>query len=520
LLVLAILLVASNLSAFRSFKTSLETITLIGSNRTSYAILYELGNLSSDDPQTVLAAKTRIGRLIDQAEQWSARAGRSIPDGEAGARIERNAEQRTLLWDGQIKPLLQRALAMPQGNELLAIRKRLDPLLQQNSNLGDEALSLREQGQSASLEWQQWLQLCFSLLFLALLLRVFWVSQQLVRRTTGLVRTVEHIRDGDLDQRASDDGHDELGVLAGEFNDMTERLRAMLERERGARAQLETLLGAIKDTTNSLSSASAEILAGTAQQATGMREQSSAVAETVTTVDEVLQTSEQAAERANEVSEAAQRAADASVTGRRSIEETIQSIRNVKDKSGSVTDEILRLSEHGQAIGEIIAAVTDIADQTNLLAVNASIEASRAGEHGRGFTVVAQEIKQLADQSKKSTAQVRRILGDIQRSTHSAVMAAEAGSRSVEDALGTVTEGGSAIGLLEETITDAARAATQIAASAAQQATGMAQIQQAMTHINDASAQNLAATRQTEQAAQDLNQLGTRLKELLATVER
>ncbi len=101
----------------------------------------------------------------------------------------------------------------------------------------------------------------------------------------------------------------------------------------------------------------------------------------------------------------------------------------VREQTGSIAESILTLAEQAQAIGEIIATVNDIAEQTNVLSLNAAIEASRAGEQGKGFSVVAGEVKALADQSKKATAQVRQILGEIQKATNAAVMVTEQGRR-------------------------------------------------------------------------------------------
>ena len=271
----------------------------------------------------------------------------------------------------------------------------------------------------------------------------------------------------------------------------------------------------IGNTVQALATTATEILAGTSQQASSMREQSTAVAETVTTVDEVLQTASQAAERAKVVADSAMRATDVGAAGKESVMNTLAMMESVKESSATIAESILSLSERAQAIGDIIAAVNEITERSNLLALNAAIEASRAGEYGRGFSVVAGEIKSLADQSKKATAQVRQILGDIQKSTNAAVLVTEQGTKSVQLAIRAAGDSGETITSLVETIDTAARAATQIAASASQQATGMTQIHQAMSHINEASNQNLAATRQSEQAAQDLHTLGTRLKSLI-----
>ncbi len=137
-----------------------------------------------------------------------------------------------------------------------------------------------------------------------------------------------------------------------------------------------------------------------------------------------------------------------------------------------------RLPSQAQAIGEIITVVNDLAEQTNILALNASIEATRAGEQGKGFSVVAAEIKALADQSKKATVQVRQILSEIQKSTNAAVMATEQGTKSVDEAMRIVNEADEAIRMLVDTIVEAAQASTSISTSVGQQAVGMSQIQQ------------------------------------------
>jgi methyl-accepting chemotaxis protein len=277
-----------------------------------------------------------------------------------------------------------------------------------------------------------------------------------------------------------------------------------------------SIIGPVARTIEQLTSVSAEILAGTTQQAAGMREHSSAVTETVTTVDEVLQTSEQAAQRAQAVAESSQRAAQAGHAGRKAVEESVSAMGTVREQTGSIAESILTLAEQAQAIGEIIASVNDIAEQTNVLSLNAAIEASRAGEHGKGFSVVAGEVKALADQSKKATAQVRQILGEIQKATNAAVMVTEQGSKSVNEAIKTVNDAGVTIRTLADIIAEAVQAAAQIAASSAQQATGMRQIHQAMQNINQVSVQNLAATNQSEQAAKHLSTVGASLKKLIA----
>jgi PAS domain S-box-containing protein len=297
-------------------------------------------------------------------------------------------------------------------------------------------------------------------------------------------------------------------LFIGTMQDITERKRAEAERE--------SLLETIREAVGRHSTATAQILASTSDQAAGAQEQAAAVSQTVATVDQVAQTSAQGAQRAKGVGEAVQNALDVGQNGRRAIEDSIAALDRLKEQVESTAQNILMLAEQAQAIGEIIATVNDIAEQTNLLALNAAIEASRAGEHGKGFAVVASEVKALADQSKRATAQVRQILGEIQKATNTAVLSTEEVTRGVASAIWAGSQSGQTINTLADTLADAAQAAAQIAASAGQQATGMAQINHAMKNLDQVARQNLDATRQVERAAENLNALGTRLAGLTA----
>jgi len=198
------------------------------------------------------------------------------------------------------------------------------------------------------------------------------------------------------------------------------------------------------------------------------------------------------------------------------VEESVSGMGKVSEQVQSIAENIMALAERAQAISEIVATVNDIAEQTNLLALNAAIEASRAGESGKGFAVVASEVRALADQSKKATAQVRQILGEIQKATNGAVMSAEEGTRSVAAVIKVVNDAGETIRVLTDTIAEAAQGTKQISASAGQQATGMAQIHQAMKSIDASINQNLASTKQAERATQDITILGEQLSVMVS----
>ena len=263
--------------------------------------------------------------------------------------------------------------------------------------------------------------------------------------------------------------------------------------------------------------AAAEILAGTTQQVTGFSEQAAAVQETVATVQELVQTAEQSVERARMVAELARQSSEVAQAGMQAVENSADGMNSIREQVHGIAENVVSMTEHAQAIAGIIETVNGIAEQTHILALNAAIEAARAGEHGRGFGVVAAEVKVLADQSRRATAQVSGILGDIQRSTNTAVMFTEAGTKSVDEGTRLVALAGSTIENLTETVATAAVATEQIAASSNQQALATSQISHAMKDVDTVMEQNLASSRQSEQAAKALTGVVAAMKALVGT---
>ncbi|MEX2660084.1 MAG: methyl-accepting chemotaxis protein, partial [Acidimicrobiales bacterium] len=265
----------------------------------------------------------------------------------------------------------------------------------------------------------------------------------------------------------------------------------------------------------SVDAASAEILAGTAQQAAGAAEQAAAVQETVATVEELTQTADQSSERARSVADAAHRSSEVASEGTHAVRESEAAMADIREQVGAIAGTVVSLAERAQDISGIVRAVEELAGQIHLLALNAAIEAARAGEHGRGFSVVASEVRALADQSKRATSQITGILGEIQQGTNAAVMATERGGKSVEEGVQRVERTGTTIEQLADTVASSAIAAEQISASSGQQAVATSQISLAMRDLDETARQNAAAARQAEQAARDLNEVAAGLKALV-----
>jgi methyl-accepting chemotaxis protein len=328
------------------------------------------------------------------------------------------------------------------------------------------------------------------------------LSGLISRPLAEITRVAERMAAGDLTvSLTTNHRRDEIGVLTLTFARMTENLRQ----------QIQGLVEGV----NVLGSAASEIVASTSQLASTASESAAAVSETTTTVEEVRQTAEMAAQKARAVSESALKTVQISQGGRKSTEEAVAGVNRIREQMESIAETMVRLSEQSQAIGQIIATVEDLAAQSNLLAVNAAIEAAKAGEQGKGFGVVAQEVKSLAEQSRQATNQVRTILNDIQKATTAAVMATEQGAKAVETGGRQTEAAGESIQALATSVSEAAQTATQIAASSQQQLIGMDQVASAMENIKQASTQNVASAKQLEASARNLSELGQRFKHMV-----
>lgn len=328
-----------------------------------------------------------------------------------------------------------------------------------------------------------------------------WLARMIGKGIRATAHTAELIAAGDLTQSVDVRSSDEVGALGESFNRMV--------------AGLRELTGEIREGAQSLSAATSEIVASVTQQGASTTEQAAAVSQTTATVDEVRVTAQQSREKAQAVLSMSQRAAEVASQGLADVETSTGAMRNLRARVESIAEQILALSEQSQQVGDIIATVEDLADKSDMLAVNAAIEASRAGEQGRGFAVVAQEVRNLSERSKSATVQVRTILTDIQRATNAAVLATEQGTRGAEESAKLIDQAGSAIRQLNETIRHSSEAAQQIAASVGQQGAGMDQIAAAMTSINQATTETAAGTRQLQKAAENMNELALRLTNLL-----
>lgn len=337
---------------------------------------------------------------------------------------------------------------------------------------------------------------------LAIIAISFTIASNITSPMIKMSKAARRISEGDLTVKIPEEKRsDEIGILINSFSNMLGQLRKQTKE--------------ITNVVNVIAASVSEITVSLTQVTSGAAQTSSAVSETTATVEEVKQTVHVSSEKTKSVSNAAKQSVQISGAGVKATEETIDGMNEINNQMQKIAESILALSEQSQNISDIIESVENISEQSNILAVNASIEAAKAGEQGKGFSIVAQEIRNLADQSKQGIRHVRNILKDIQKATNTAVMTTEKGIKLVEIGMNKASEAGSAIEKLMDNISISAQSAVQIEASSQQQLIGMDQVAIAMEGINEASIQNVDSMKQLEEATNNLQEIGERLKELI-----
>lgn len=281
---------------------------------------------------------------------------------------------------------------------------------------------------------------------------------------------------------------------------------ALLTRTLGR--QIGTAVGQVQ-------SSSAELQAAATQQATGAKEQATAMTEIATTISELLATSRQITESARRVAQIAEETAGAAHGGSDTVDQAHESIAAIRRQVDLVVNHMLELGKKSQQIGTVLEIVSELAEQTNILAINATIEAAGAGEAGRRFAVVADEIRKLADRVGGSTKEIRGLIEDVRSAVNTTVMATETGSKAVDAGSKQFAHVTASFKQIVELVTTTTEAAREIELSIKQQMSAIEQVNVAIANIAQASKETEASTGQTQQTA---SQLAVLSKDLLRVI--
>ncbi|MCK4709794.1 MAG: methyl-accepting chemotaxis protein [Gammaproteobacteria bacterium] len=322
-----------------------------------------------------------------------------------------------------------------------------------------------------------------------------------VSELVGRLReTIDAVANGDLTQHIALTGTDkDLTGLGDNLNQMIDNLSDMANKVRSASGRIGVAL--------------TEVRSALATQSSGAIQHEASVNETLSTLTEIKATSSRTIEQATSLGEVAEQSRQQSEQGLHSVEQAVDGMGLIREKVEDVAQAILDLSKKTQQIGEITDVVDDIAKQSKMLALNAAIEAAKAGEAGQRFAVVAEEIRNLAEQSQESTAQVKAILQDIRDSTERSVMVAEEGTKQVFIGVKVVEDAGTSMTGLSDVVSRTAASSQQIVAIIRQAATGVDQITTAIADISNVSRTGVSAVQQTELAMSDMQVVANELTE-------
>lgn len=328
-------------------------------------------------------------------------------------------------------------------------------------------------------------------------------SKHEIEDKVALYKTfIGKVSEGDLSQQIEITGSDDLASLGEQINNMV--------------SKLAHITGEVSAVGNTVTETIYKLNSSVATQSSGASQQASAVNETTTTLEEIRATSQQTQSKAQTLGTVAESIRVEGENGIEAVFQVIEFMQEIRERVNSISQTILTLSEKTQQIGNINNVIASLTHQSKMLALNASIEAAKAGDAGKGFAVVATEVKDLAEQSQQSTEQVHNILRDIQLATDRAVMATEQGAKGVDQGEVLVKNTGEIMQKLNDVIHEAVIASQQIVAAVRQEGAGISQVSVAMSQINKVTSQFVSAAEQTNAVSNDLTQISDKLQKTLS----
>jgi len=351
----------------------------------------------------------------------------------------------------------------------------------------------------------------FFVLFCASITCLLVVSR-MMRPLKALTLAAERITEGSLDEQIKVESTDEVGQLAGAFNNMTQ---VIVKNLQGEIDKSNRMVVSVKEAIQQLSTSANELMAISAQQSAGSAEQATAVQQATTTSEEIAATAKQVSENAGLVESLADNAAASSTDGQQAVSTAVEGMSQLKDQVQSIAEAMLELGDNSQKIGGIIDIIDEISDQTNLLSLNAAIEAAGAGEAGKRFSVVANEVRRLADRTADATNQVKVLIVQIQQATNSTIMLTEEGSKGVDAASTLVADISEALEKITAAVAETTSAASEIKLMTQQQTTASEQMTDTIVEVRDVAVQVATSSQETTQSISELTSLAESLQNLV-----
>ena len=437
------------------------------------------------------------------------RAAQSVYEKLIDSREERSAYDDYVRLLGQYRQIEERMKSLSRNNQIEELRTLLNTELLSNSEAVNTVLTrlldinnsmANDSNQKAAEQYDSAFGLVVALLVLATALTMLFawlLTRSITLPIAQALDAAEKIAEGNLTQPIKVDGDDEAGRLLRAMNKMQEKLRDTLQRISGSATQL--------------ASAAEELNAVTDESARGLTQQNNEIEQAATAVNEMTSAVEEVARNAVSTSEASKNATASAGDGRDLVQETVSAIERMSGDVQGTATLIGALAEESRDIGKVLDVIRGLADQTNLLALNAAIEAARAGEAGRGFAVVADEVRALAHRTQQSTSEIERMIGSIQAGTEQAVDSMRNSTERAESTLNIAKGAGMSLDTINSAIIEINERNLVIASAAEEQVQVAREVDRNLVNIRDLSVQSATGASQTSAASSELSRLAVDL---------
>ncbi|MCP1644567.1 methyl-accepting chemotaxis protein [Pseudomonas citronellolis] len=436
-------------------------------------------------------------RLRSELGELQAGSERLARDGLAGSRLD--TLRQALADYAQAADDLLRADQQQRGQANPSLDSRAEALFRASGALFEEGLQQRDAA-AGQAQWHQALTALFALFFGAL--SVWAINRQIVRPLHESLELAEHIAQGDLSRDLVGDLHlqrrDELGQLQ----------RTMLRM----RDSLGELIGHIGGSVGQLASAADQLSAVTERTRAGVDSQRLETEQVASAIEEMAATVQEVARNAEQASGAARQADAQARDGEQVVGQAIARIDQLAAEVERSTQAMARLRGDSGKIGSVLDVIKSVAEQTNLLALNAAIEAARAGEAGRGFAVVADEVRALAQRTQQSTAEIEALIAALQRGAEDAAQCMDDSRELTGDSVELTRRAGDALAAIARSVAQIQDMNLQIASAAEQQSSVAAEISRSVGQVRDIAEQSAAASQQTAASSNELARLGSDLQ--------
>ncbi|MDR8014375.1 methyl-accepting chemotaxis protein [Ectopseudomonas guguanensis] len=448
--------------------------------------LADLRQLTRDNP----AQQRRFAELQSAYEQWLREDINSLLE------LRRQVAAGAQSFDA----LIEQVAAGNAKVKMDAMRRLLGEVQAEERGLLEQRTTSMNDAKSLSLV----ILLVGGLLATVLAISVaFLLSRSIAGRLQQVVEVARNVAQGRLDSNIERAGRDEIGVLLDAFATMQQRLREMI-------GQIRAGAGQLVEAAQNISSASTQLSVST-------QEQSQAASSMAATVEELTVSINHVADNANEAHGLSSDSGRQSAEGGAVIQETLGSMQRIADTVQGAAAQIAELGQHSDQISSIVNVIKEIADQTNLLALNAAIEAARAGEQGRGFAVVADEVRLLAQRTANSTQEITEMIKKIQLGTRNAVSNMEIGVQQVNGGVEQASQAGDAIVAIRQASGRVVDVVDQISLALREQTVASQDVARNVERIAQMSMQNSEAVADTSRTAQGLQQLAVSLEKQVAS---